>query len=82
MASAGRTHADVHQAIIGLVETRWPEWRLYDVLRAQGFHEAARIVPVTASLPLELAVSTHIGHAAAEIARPTAAMMEQIAAQR
>jgi hypothetical protein len=33
LAGGGRTHADRHQAVVGLGDQRLLEWRLYEVLR-------------------------------------------------
>jgi hypothetical protein len=33
LAAGGRTHADWHQAVVGLGDRRWLEWPLHEVLR-------------------------------------------------
>lgn len=35
-----RIHAAIYQAVLGLVDTRWPERQLYEVLLSYDFHEA------------------------------------------
>ena len=52
LAAGGRTHADWHQAVVGLGDRRRGERQLNDDQRPQGFHEAVLARQVTASLRL------------------------------
>ena len=33
------THADCREAAVGYGDRHWPEWRLYEVLRSEGFRD-------------------------------------------
>jgi hypothetical protein len=41
-----RAHADCHEAAVGYGERRWPEWRLYEVLRLYGFWDPVGAAPI------------------------------------
>jgi hypothetical protein len=73
-ARRGRTHAVRHQAVVRLGGRRWPECRLYEVLRSYESTEAVHAWPATASLRLELTVPdpkrSHGGRDSAPKSRP------------
>jgi hypothetical protein len=55
----GRTHADLHQAVVGLGGGERHEGQQYEVQRSQAERGALEPTPMTASLWPELPVPTH-----------------------